>query len=275
MPRTSLTAVVLAGGRGRRLQTSDHSALPHPAQRRAAAAGLKALMPIDASGAHLLVDYALSALADAGCRRVVLVVPPDHEDLLAHLRRRPPSRIAVQLAVQPRPDGTAGAVAAAARCVDDAFFLVVNGDNLYPVEAVRALSAIDGCGLAAFSRATLTGANGFPAARVAAFATVQQDAAGWLTTITEKPALADLEQSAPATLVSMNLWKGSQALFDACRDVSLSPRGERELPDAVMLAVSRGTLFRVIEACGPVLDLTCAADLPVVSRALAGVEPRA
>jgi hypothetical protein len=46
------------------------------------------------------------------------------------------------------------------------------------------------------------------------------------------------------------------------------------LPDAVLLAIARGTPFRVIEATGAVLDVTTAADVDVVSRALAGVEPR-
>jgi glucose-1-phosphate thymidylyltransferase len=53
-----------------------------------------------------------------------------------------------------------------------------------------------------------------------------------------------------------------------------SPRGEQELPDAVMLAVARGTPVRVIEASGAVLDLTTAGDVAAMSRALAGVEPR-
>lgn len=271
---TAVTAVVLAGGRGRRLQTSDHAALRHASQRRAAAAGLKALMPVDASGTRPLVDYALSALADAGCTKAVLVVPPAHDDLRRHLARRTSPRVEVRLAVQPVADGTAGAVAAAADAVDDSQFLVVNGDNLYPVDAMRALMAIDGCGLAAFSRETLTRAGGFSSERVAAFATVQCDPQGWLTGITEKPPVEQIERSGPAALVSMNLWRGSRALFEACRDVPRSPRGERELPDAVMLTVSRGTPFRVLEATGAVLDLTSAEDLPAVSRALAGAEPR-
>lgn len=269
-----MTAVVLAGGRGTRLRTSDHASLPHASQRRAAASGLKVLMPVDAAGTRPLVDYALSALADAGCTTAVLVVPPAHEALRRHFDDHPPTRLRVRLAVQPEADGTAGAVAAARASVDDSHFLVVNGDNLYPVEAMRALAALDGCGLAAFSRETLTRDGGFSAARVAAFATVDHDAGGWLTGITEKPPVAEVERSGPATLVSMNLWKGSHALFDACDDVPRSSRGERELPAAVMLAVTRGTPFRVIPCAGAVLDLTSAADLPGVSRALAALEPR-
>lgn len=265
---------MLAGGRGRRLQASDHASLPHASQRRAAVSGLKVLMPVDDTGTRPLVDYTLSALADAGCTTAVVVVPPEHEALRRHLDDHPPVRLQVRLAVQPAADGTAGAVAAARSSVDGAHFLVVNGDNLYPVEAMRALVALDGCGLAAFSRETLTREGGFSAARVAAFATVAHDAAGWLTGITEKPPLADVERAGPATLVSMNLWKASCALFDACDDVPRSPRGERELPAAVMLAVARGTPFRVIAGAGAVLDLTSASDLPAVSRALAAVEPR-
>ena len=160
-----MTAVVLAGGRGRRLQTSDASALDSDAQRLAAARGLKVLMPVGAGG-RLLVDYVLARLAEAGVTEVVLVVPPDHADLAAHLAARAPAGLALRLAVQPVATGTAGAVAAAAPLVSTAACLVVNGDNLYPVAALRALSALDTCGMAAFTRASLERDSGFPPARV-------------------------------------------------------------------------------------------------------------
>ncbi len=140
-----MTAVVLAGGRGRRLQTSDPSALASDAQRLAAARGLKVLMPVGANG-RLLVDYVLARLTEAGVTEVVLVVPPDHADLAAHLAVSPAAGVALRLAVQPVATGTAGAVAAAAPVVTAAACLVVNGDNLYPVAALRALVALDTCG---------------------------------------------------------------------------------------------------------------------------------
>ncbi len=266
-----MTAVVLAAGRGRRLQASDGGALTSAAQRAAAARGLKVLMPVG-DGGRPLIDYVLARLTEAGCTDVVLVVPPDHEALATHIARHPPATLRVRFAVQPRPTGTAGALAAAAPAIDALAFLVVNGDNLYPVTAVRALIALDGCGLAGFSCASLERDSGFTPARIAAFAAVECDAAGWLTGMREKPPADALT---PSTLVSMNLWRLDGAVLDACRDVAPSSRGEQELPDAVLLAVARGTRVRVVPAAGVVLDLTTAADVPVVSRALGETGARA
>ncbi len=265
-----MTGVVLAAGRGRRLQASDAAALT-PAQRDAAARGLKVLMPVGPAR-RPLVDYVIARLVEAGCSTIVLVVPADHEALAGHLSDAVPVGASIRLAVQTVADGTAGAVAAAASSVDDDAFLVVNGDNLYPLDVMRALTALAGCGLAGFRRASLERESGFTRERVAAFAAIDCDGDGRLMGLREKPAPETLTAQ---TLVSMNLWRLDRRLFDACRDVALSPRGERELPDAVMLAVARGVPFHVVPAEGAVLDLTTAADVPAVTRALALAEVRA
>ncbi|MEZ5418315.1 MAG: sugar phosphate nucleotidyltransferase [Vicinamibacterales bacterium] len=264
-----MTVVVLAAGRGRRLQASDAASLRDPAQRVAAAQGLKILMPVGGS-ARPLLDHVLGRLASAGCSGATLVVPPDHDPILTHLARVPPP-LPVSLAVQVEPTGTAGAVAAAAAAVQDESFLVVNGDNLYPEAAVRAMLGVPGWGLAAFTRRSLERDSGFPPSRVAAFATVSRDAAGWLTGLVEKP---PLEALAPDALVSMNLWRFDRRVFDACRDVPASARGERELPDAVLRGVAQGIRVAVLPVEGEVLDLTTAGDVAVVSRALDRQEVR-
>ncbi len=263
-----MTAIVLAGGRGQRLKESGISTLATAAQRRAAARGLKVLMPVGPRH-RPLIEHVLARLAEAGCSDAVLVVPPDHAELAAHLSANPPAGLAVRLAVQPVANGTADAVAAAAPHVAAPACLVMNGDNLYPLAALRSLLALETCGMAGFTRQSLERDSGFTAERVAAFASVECDAGGWLIGLTEKP---PVETIAPAACMSMNLWRMDQAMLAACRDVARSPRGEFELPDAVMLAVARGTRVRVVEATGAVLDLTTAADVAIVSRALAGAE---
>ena len=72
----------------------------------------------------------------------------------------------------------------------------------------------------------------------------------------------------------MNVWRFDERIFDACRDVPRSARGEFELPEAVALAVARGVPFRVIAARGPVLDLSRRADAADVERRLAAAEAR-
>lgn len=265
-----MTAVVLAAGRGRRLQASDPVALS-PAQRAAAVRGLKVLMPVGPAGRPLL-DYVVARLIEAGGTTLVLVVPPDHDAVAAHIAASAPAGATLRLAVQAVADGTAGAVAAAAPHVADEAFLVVNGDNLYPIDVMRTVMALDGCGLAGFRRGALERDSGFTRERLAAFAAIDCDAAGRLAGLREKPAPDTL---AAETLVSMNLWRADRRLFDACHDVPRSPRGERELPDAVMLAVARGVPFQVVPASGVVVDLTTAADVPAVTRALALAEARA
>ena len=72
----------------------------------------------------------------------------------------------------------------------------------------------------------------------------------------------------------MNCWRFDGRIFEACRAVTRSARGEFELPEAVALAARRGVRFRAIPAAGPVLDLSRRADTADVERRLAGVDPR-
>ena len=237
------------------------------AQRAAADAGHKAMMPVGAdAGGRPFLDYAISALADCGCGEVCLVVAPDHAVIRAHYDRIPRSRVRIHYAVQAEASGTAQAVLAAAAFAGADAFLVVNGDNLYPVDALRAVVALDGPGLAAFDQASLVSESGFPEQRVGQFAVVGRDAGGWLTGIEEKPRLDDWTARGSDALISMNLWRFDERIFDACRDVPRSPRGEFELPAAVMLARDRGMRFRVVPAHGAVLDLSQRADVTARQR---------
>ena len=83
------TAVILARGLGTRMRAEGESSSLSAEQAAAASLGYKALMPI---GAHRLIDYSLSALADAGITRAVVVVAPEHEAFSAHVRELAPSR---------------------------------------------------------------------------------------------------------------------------------------------------------------------------------------
>jgi glucose-1-phosphate thymidylyltransferase len=296
---TTTRAVVLARGLGTRMQSADAAAQLTDAQRRAADAGLKALMPI---GGRAFLDYLLSALADAGIGRVALVVAPDHRAVRAHYDAHPPRRLDLALVVQPEARGTADAVAAAETWTAGQPFLAMNADNLYPAAALTALASIDEPGFAAFDADDLVRTGNIPAERIRAFAIVDVDETGYLSEIVEKPAAdrstpgaADRTQGAPGFsrekhgfsrekhgfsrntprgAVSMNLWRLDHRIFPICRDVPPSVRGEQELPEAVALAVRRGIRFRAVPASGPVLDLSRRADAPDVERRLAGVVPQ-
>jgi len=262
----------------------DAGAVPLSATQAAAASnGAKGMMPIGTgnrepgtgNGARPFLDYVLNALADAGCTSVCFVVAPDHAAMRdyydGHGR---PSRLRLDYAVQPIADGTARAVLSATSFAGRDAFLVLNSDNLYPAPVLRALVDLDEPGLPAYERDSLITESGFPAERVASFAAVEIDSNAYLTRIVEKPGREYFDAAGPRALVSMNVWRFDARIFDACRDVPRSLRGEYELPEAVGLAVQRGVKFRTFRAGGAVLDLSRRGDVALVSARLSGVEPR-
>ncbi|MCC7010826.1 MAG: nucleotidyltransferase family protein [Acidobacteria bacterium] len=245
------------------------------AQDAAARAGLKGLMPVGGGAGRPFLDYVLSALVDAGIREIGLVVAPEHDAIGAqYAGERTPSRVALHYVVQREPIGTADAVGSAESFVDGRPFLVVNADNLYPVETLAAMRALDGPGLPGFERDDLVRSSGIPRERVAAFALLKVAPDRTLIDIVEKPGVAAIEAAGPHALISMNCWRFDRRIFAACRDVPRSARGEFELPEAVRLAVRRGVRFQVVPARGPVLDLSRRADVPLVAERLAAVRVR-
>lgn len=267
-----MKAVILARGLGKRMREAS-DALTHltGSQQAAASAGLKAMMPITS---RPFLDYALSSLADAGITDVALIIGPEHDAIRRYYRDdAPPARVRVTFVEQPEPIGTADAVRCAEEWVGDDPFLVLNADNLYPADALDALVALDGPGLPVFERDALVSASNIPADRVASFALLEVTD-GRLARIVEKPGAEAVTAAGPHALVSMNIFRFDARIFDACRDVPRSARGEFELPAAVSLAVSRGVRFSAVPAWGPVLDLSRQSDIAEVERRLANTVPR-
>lgn len=231
------------------------------------------MMPIGGAGARPFLDYVLSALADAGCRDICFVVAPDHATMRAYYEGvGRPARVSISYAVQENAEGTANAVLSAAGFAGHDPFLVLNSDNLYPAPVLRQLALLDGPGLPAYERDDLIRDSGFPADRVAGFAVIEVNVDGLLTRIVEKPGPEYYDAAGPRALISMNVWRFDHRIFDACRDVPRSTRGEFELPEAVGLAVTRGAEFQTFLARGAVLDLSRRTDVALVSARLAGVE---
>ena len=254
---------------GTALPATDNSALAS-AQQAAAARGAKGMMPF----ARPFLDYSLSALAEAGIREAILVIGPEHQEVRDYFTRTADGRrISVRFAVQPEPLGTANAVAAAETAVREAPFLVLNADNLYPVEAIRELTGLHGNGLVAFEAESLVAKSGIEAERVLKFALLELGADDVLSAIREKPAADDPLARRAERWVSMNLWSFTPAIFAACAAVKPSSRGELELQDAVTLAIAGGTRFRAIRSHEGVLDLSSRADIDAVGRRLALLNP--
>ncbi len=243
-----------------------------PEQARAAEAGLKPMIPING---RPFLDYVLSSLADAGVRDVALVVAPDHQSIHAYYASdAPPTRVRVTFVVQEDALGTANAILAAEGWTDGQPFLAMNADNLYPRQALADLVALEEPGLPAFEPTDLIASSNIPPERIRAFAILEVTDDGYLKSIVEKPAEQSLRRDDPRVLISMNCWRFDARIFDACRRVPRSARGEYELPEAVGLAIRVGVPFRALRASGPVLDLSRRADMSAVARQLTSVVAR-
>jgi NDP-sugar pyrophosphorylase family protein len=98
-----------------------------------------------------------------------------------------PQRIRVDFAIQARPLGTADAVAAAESFAAGQPFLMLNSDNYYPIEALRALRELDGPGVAVFEQEAMIAGSNIPPERISKFAVVETGPDGRLKRIIEKP----------------------------------------------------------------------------------------
>jgi len=272
MSRQTVKAVILARGLGTRMKRPDESAELVGDQARVAETGVKAMIPIG----RPFLDYALSALADAGIREIVLVIGPEHAVVRDYYTQVcVPTRVQLTFAIQDHPRGTADAVVAAADAVRQDDFLVLNSDNYYPPDALRALTGLDGPGLVAFERNAMLRESNVAVDRIRQFAVVRVDAGDVLGDIIEKPDAQTLDALGDDVYVSMNCWRFDARVLDACRRVAPSPRGELEIPDAVRLAMHKmGTVFRVVRMNAGVLDLSSRGDIAAVAEALATTRVR-
>lgn len=254
-------AVILARGLGTRMRASQNDERLDERQRAIADRGLKTLVPI--AGERCLLDFILESLWRAGFSDVCLVIGDEHGAIRDYCGDK---NYAVSFAIQKEPLGTADAVLAAEEFVGGRHFVVVNSDNLYPLGALRYLKDLDRAGLIGFEVDALVAKSNIPAERVAKFATISVDSDGALTEIVEKP-----ENVAADALVSMNAWVFSPRIFDACRKIEVSPRGELELTAAVMFAVREmGERFAVVRWDEGVLDLSSREDIASIAEKLKG-----
>jgi glucose-1-phosphate thymidylyltransferase len=110
--------------------------------------------------------------------------------------------------------------------------------------------------------------------RIKRYALLRVSDDGFLEEIVEKPDEATFNAMGEHALVSMNVWAFTPAIFEACRRVKPSSRGELELPDAVRILMrDLGEKVRVIPFKAPVLDLGTRADVASVDLALRNVRP--
>jgi dTDP-glucose pyrophosphorylase len=262
-------AVILARGLGTRMRRQDSTARLDAEQEAIARTGLKAMIPVS----RPFLDYVLSGLADAGYEESCLVIGPEHESVERHYSAdAPPKRIRVRFAIQTEPRGTADAVLTAEAFAAEDDFLCINSDNYYPASLLRQMRAVGEPAIALFDRLTLLTKGNITEEKLRKYAICEVDGDGYLRSIREKPPDEVWSAAAEDVLVSMNCWRFSSAIFEACRRAPLSPRGEYELPTAVGEAIRSSRLrFRAVRCREGVLDLTSRADVTAVAERLKGI----
>lgn len=246
------------------MRRADGSASLATAQSAAADAGVKAMIPIK----RPFLDYVLSELADAGFSSICLVIGPEHHSVRDYYSRVATSRLDIEFATQEKPLGTADAVLAAEEFAGDDPFVVLNSDNYYPTSALSALRTAEPPAMIAFSRRTLIESGNVPVEGIGRFGALDIDANGFLRRI-----VRETTPDEEMVYASMNCWLFTGEIFEACRRVEVSSRGELELPKAVELAIREmGMCVRAVKVDAPVLDMSSRGDIASVAARLENVE---
>ena len=212
------TGVVLAAGRGKRLRPLTD-------------ARSKPMLPV--AGAPMIARV-LQMLAQEGVDRFVVVVHPDDRPLIELLGWAPWAG-RVRLACQAQRLGMAHALECAASLIREdgaPAFVLASCDNVYPAGHVAAMIAQrrDGHGLDAVLALMRVRPEVIPTLAVVAM----ED--GRVTHIVEKPR----PEEAPSDLGVPALYVLSVRVLDYLPHVPVSPRGERELQDALRLLIEDG-----------------------------------
>ena len=237
-----MRAVLLAAGRGRRLAPYTDR-IPKPMLRLAG---------------RPLLHYILHRLKACGCRRILLVVGYRGDEIRSFFGDGRREGLELSYIAQPEaPKGNAAAAALAEGFAGQEPLFVGWGDVL--------AAASD------YARLFEAAAAEPLAARLALEAVddPHQGAAVYL----DGDRIASLEEKPPRGTArtgwnQAGLGIFSPALFDAIRDLPLSPRGELEFPSAIQRLIDRGFEVGHTSLKKKRLHLTRPADIPVVEKSL-------
>ncbi|QLK27065.1 NTP transferase domain-containing protein [Natrinema zhouii] len=195
MKDENASAVVLAAGEGRRLEPLTN--------RRP-----KPMVPVSN---RPILDYVVSAIADAGVERVVLVVGYQQERIRNYFGDGDDWGIEIEYVVQENQLGTAHAILQAESAVTGSF-LVLNGDRLVESSLVERVRSEIESGAGPVMAVTRTD-------RASDYGVVSLDG-GRVTGITEKPG-----GPVTAEVINAGVYGFDESIFDAIRETP-TERGE-------------------------------------------------
>lgn len=215
---SAIIGVILAGGQGTRLGPATARTNKHL---------------LEIAGAPM-IDHGVRTLVDAGFEDLVVVTGVQHaDDFGAWLARRPVGAPGhVRLAFQARPAGVADALATARQAVGDHPAAVLLGDNLFGggIRAHADAFREDPTGAQlVLTRSDAPGEFGY--------ATLEH---GRVIAIVEKPAVP------PSPWVVAGLYFYGPGVFERCRSLVPSQRGELEISDLNASYVAQGQARAVV-----------------------------
>lgn len=205
---------------------------------------------------HPFLYYLLDRLTKAGFSEMILVVGYKKETFDDFIRKYPFKLTVIdQNEICGEDYGTAMPIKAARELVDNENFVAVAGDNLYSIRDLKKGHQDD----------ELNYLGGLRVTDPQGFGYITADDSGYISNIIEKP------KSYPAgpAIINCSLYKFTPEIFQAIDRISLSPRGEYEITDAVKI-LAKERKVKLIELSDFWLDFGRPEDIEKLAKHLAG-----
>jgi glucose-1-phosphate thymidylyltransferase len=178
-------------------------------------------------GNRPILEFGLTAIAEAGIKEVGIVVGETHAEIEAHVGDGSSFGIDVTYIHQPEPLGLAHAVLTAESFLGDDPFVMYLGDNLIAGGITKFVQQF----------ATRQPSAQILLARVRdpeRFGVAELDGLGNVRKLHEKP------ETPPSDLALVGVYMFSARILDAARAISPSHRGELEITDAIQWVIDAG-----------------------------------
>jgi glucose-1-phosphate thymidylyltransferase len=232
-----MKALVLAGGRGTRLQPFTHT-LP------------KQLIPI---GNRPILHYVMDSLGAAGIHEIGIIISPETGERIKEALAANPWGHAITYLRQEEPLGLAHAVRIARDYLSDGPFVMYLGDTLVGEGIGRAVSEFRSSGADALITVK-------EVADPSHFGVVVRDGNGEIRKLVEKP------HQWISNLAVVGIYFFSSIVHSAVAEIAPSARGELEITDAIQLLVEKGCRVATRDLAAWWVDCSNRHDLLTANR---------